>query len=63
MAPAQLAQLLERGEPEGAAAWGEGDRGEGLPEVFAEGGGDGLLAVEGELAEGCVGLGGVSLCA
>ncbi len=33
---------------------GEFDEGEGEPEVFAEGGGDGLFAEEGELFEGGV---------
>ena len=33
---------------------GEFDEGEGEPEVFAEGGGDGFFAEEGELFEGAV---------
>lgn len=36
---------------------GEVDAGQGSPEVFSEGGGDGFLAVVGELAEGVVVLG------
>lgn len=36
----------------------EGDVCEGGPEVFAEGGGDGVFAEEGELAEGGCVLGG-----
>ena len=41
-----------------ALQWdGEGDGGEGLPEVFAEGGRDGFLAEEGELADGILVLG------
>jgi len=40
-------------EGEEALGWGgEGDGGEGAPEVFADGGGDGLFAEEGELGEG-----------
>jgi len=40
---------------------GEFDEGEGQPEVFAEGGGDGLFAEEGELFEGGVVLEGERL--
>lgn len=40
---------------------GEFDEGEGEPEVFAEGGGDGLFAEEGELFEGGVVLEGERL--
>lgn len=50
MAAAEFAEFLE-GEK---ALWGggEGDGGEGAPEVFADGGGDGLFAEKGELGEG-----------
>lgn len=60
---AVLAEFLERGEPDGLAvgAGGEGDQGEGLPEIFAEGSGDGFLAVVGQLAEGGIVLWGVGL--
>lgn len=54
MSLAILAQLLEGGETDVAGAGGKFDVCEGVPEVFAEGSGDGFLAVEGELREGCV---------
>lgn len=36
----------------GAGRGGKGYGGERMPQIFAEGGGDGLLAVERELAKG-----------
>jgi hypothetical protein len=51
---AVLAQLLEGLQAGGASVEWELDRCEGVPEVFAQGGGDGFLAIEGQLAEGMV---------
>ena len=52
MEPPILAEFMVGGEAEG---WrGEFEQAEGLPEIFSEGGGDGLLAQEGQLFEGKV---------
>jgi len=45
----EFTQLAECGKALGGG--GEGDEGEGVPEVFAEFGGNRLFAKEGELAE------------
>lgn len=50
MQAAVFAEVVVGGEAEGGG--GEGDVAEGCPEVFAEAGGDGLFADEGELGEG-----------
>jgi hypothetical protein len=49
-----LAQFLEDREANFAVTWQEGNLSEGVPYVFAEGGRDGFLAVEGELGKGGV---------
>ena len=46
----EFAEFLEGEQALGRG--GEGDGGERPPEVFADGGGDGLFAEEGELGEG-----------
>lgn len=46
----EFTQLAEGGKA--LVGGGEGDKGERVPEVFAEFGGDGLFAKERELAEG-----------
>jgi len=48
-----FSEFAEFLEGEQALGWGgERDSGERAPEVFADGGGDGLFAEEGELGEG-----------
>lgn len=49
-----FAEFLEDRQPDEGEAGREGELGERVPEVFAEGGGDGFLAVERDLGEGCV---------
>lgn len=61
MSAPEFAELLVGREAYVAGARGEGDGGEGVPEVFAEAAGDGLFAVEGDLGEGFVVLFGVVL--
>jgi hypothetical protein len=49
-----FAEEAEGGQAGGGLALREVDAGEGRPEVLAQGGGDGLLAIVGELGKGVV---------
>ncbi len=61
MAFAVFAQFLEDRETDSTLAFGEHEFGEGVPKVFAEGGGNGFFAIVRDLGEGGIILAKISI--